>query len=541
MDVETHDHIVVGAGSAGCVLAHRLVKAGQSVLLLEAGPTDAIRFVRMPAAFVRVIGTERSWVYETEPQPHANGRRMFVPQGRMTGGGSSLNAMVYIRGAAADYDDWERAGATGWGWNDVLPAFRRAESNVRFSAPLHGTEGPLRVSDTRHRHPLSLAFLKGAQEAGLPYNDDFNGAHQEGVGFYQTTTIDGARGSTAATYLAAVRHDPKLKLANGAHVLRVTFDGTRATGVEYRLPNGQVLTARARREVVLAAGALASPKLLEVSGIGDAERLRAIGVPVLQHAPEVGENYQDHLEIIVHGRCREPISLLGQDKGLAALKHGLQWELFRTGLLTSNVVECGGFVDTLGTGRPDLQFHVLPVVVGDVDRPMPEVHGISIDPCFLRPKSRGRVHAKSADALQPATFDANYLAAQEDVDTLVRGLKLARRILRTPSMRKVVAEEMYPGPQDEIADAELEQFVRRYAKTVYHPVGTCRMGSDARAVVDPQLRVRGVQGLRVCDASVMPAIVSGNTNAPTIMIAERGAEFMLAPQREARTEGALAA
>lgn len=539
--MDTHDYIVVGAGSAGCVIAHRLVKAGHSVLALEAGPTDAIKFVRMPAAFVRVIGTERSWMYQSEPQPHANGRRMFVPQGRMTGGGSSLNAMVYIRGAAADYDDWARAGATGWAWQDVLPAFTRAENNMRFAGPLHGSDGPLRVSDTKFRHPLSLAFLKGAQEIGLAYNDDFNGARQEGVGFYQTTTVDGTRGSTAATYLAAVRDDPKLTLVNGAHVLRVTFEGTRATGVVVRLPGGQTKTIGARREVVLSAGALATPKLLEVSGIGAAERLRAIGVPVVHDAPEVGENFQDHLEIIAHGRCREPISLLGQDKGLAALKHGLQWELFKTGLLTSNVVECGGFVDTLGSGRPDVQFHVLPVLVGDVDRPMPEVHGISIDPCFLRPKSRGRVHAQSPDAMQPAVFDGGYLSAQEDVDTLVRGLKLARRILRAPAMRKVVAEELYPSAKDELSDAELAQFVRQYAKTVYHPVGTCRMGSDARAVVDPQLRVRGVQGLRVCDASVMPTIVSGNTNAPTIMIAERGAEFMLARQGEAQPAGALAA
>lgn len=541
MDTQTFDHIVVGAGSAGCVMAHRLVKAGRSVLVLEAGPSDAIKFVKMPATFVRVIGTERSWVYETEPQPHANGRRMFVPQGRMTGGGSSLNAMVYIRGNASDYDDWERAGATGWGWKDVLPAFKRAESNMRFSGALHGTDGPLRVSDTRFRHPLSLAFLKGAQEAGLAYNDDFNGARQDGVGFYQTTTIDGTRGSTAATYLAEVQHDPKLALVNGAHVMRITFEGKRATGVVYRTSNGQELTARARHEVVLTAGALATPKLLELSGIGAAEHLRRLGVPVVHDAPGVGENFHDHLEIIVHGRCREPISLLGQDKGLTALKHGLQWEMFKTGLLTSNVVECGGFVDTLGTGRPDLQFHVLPVIVGDVDRPMPEVHGISIDPCFLRPKSRGRVHAKSPDALQPASFDGGFLSEQDDVDTLVRGLKLARRILRTPSMRKVIAEEMYPGPDEHMPDAELEAFVRRYAKTVYHPVGTCRMGSDAGAVVDPQLRVRGVQGLRVCDASVMPSIVGGNTNAPTIMIAERCAEFMLARQPEAQPAGALVA
>jgi choline dehydrogenase len=527
LETQVVDYIVVGAGSAGCVIANRLVKAGHSVLLLEAGPSDASKFVKMPATFVRVIGTERSWVYESVAQPHANGRKMYVPQGRMTGGGSSLNAMIYIRGAAADYDAWAAAGCDGWAWKDVLPAFKRAESNTRFSGEMHGTDGPLHVSDTKFRHPLSLAFLKAAQEAGLPYNDDFNGGNQEGVGFYQTTTINGTRGSTSATYLAAVLNDPKLTLVNGAHVLRVTLDGGNATGVEYRRNNGSTVKAIANREVVLTAGALASPKLLQVSGIGPGEVLRDIGVVVHRDLPGVGENFHDHLEIIAHGRCKEPISLLGHDKGLTAVKHGIQWELFKTGLLTSNVVESGGFVDTAGTGRPDVQFHVLPVLVGDVDRLMPEVHGISIDPCFLRPKSRGRVRALSADALEPAQFDGGFLSAREDLDTLVRGLKLARRIMRMPSLRKVIAEEIYPGPDEHMPDRELEQFVRQYAKTVYHPVGTCRMGNDAMAVVDSQLRVRGVGRLRVCDASVMPTICSGNTNAPTIMIAERGAEFML--------------
>jgi choline dehydrogenase len=284
----------------------------------------------------------------------------------------------------------------------------------------------------------------------------------------------------------------------------------------------------ARREVVLTAGALATPKLLQVSGVGPADLLQKIGVPVLKHLPGVGENFQDHLEITTNGQCREAISLLGQDKGLTALKHGLQWELFKTGLLTSNVVECGGFADTNGTGRPDIQFHVLPVMVGDVDRPPPDGHGISINPCFLRPQSRGRVQARSADSRDPAVFDSGCFNDSAELDTLVRGLKLARRILRAPSMQKVVSDELRPGKQAELPDAELQQFCRQYAKTVYHPAGTCKMGTDAAAVVSPTLRVHGVPRLRVCDASVMPTIVSGNTNAPTIMIAERCAEFILA-------------
>ena len=527
MTDQVFDFIVVGAGSAGCVMASRLVSAGHSVLLLEAGPGDNSKFIHMPAAFVRVIGTERTWVYETEPQPHAMGRKMFVPQGRTTGGSSSVNAMVYIRGTAADYDDWAAAGCAGWGWTDVLPVFKRAERNMRLAGPLHGTEGLLPVSDTRYRHALSLAFVKAAQESGLPYNDDFNGATQAGVGFYQTTTFEGQRASTAATYLAAVRHSPKLTLQNNAHVLCVTVANGAASGVKYRLDNGKTITATAQREVVLTAGALASPKLLQVSGIGPADLLQRIGVPVVKHLPGVGENFQDHLEITTHGQCREPLSLLGQDKGLTALKHGLQWELFKTGLLTSNVVESGGFVDTTGSGRPDIQFHVLPVMVGDVGREPPAGHGISINPCFLRPKSRGRVQARDANSLTSVAFDAGCFDDAADLDTLVRGLQLARRIMRAPSLQKIISTELRPGSQAEMPIDELAQFCRQYAKTVYHPVGTCKMGTGADAVVDLQLQVHGVRRLRVCDASVMPTIVSGNTNAPTIMIAERCADFVL--------------
>ncbi len=531
-DKQSFDYVVAGAGSAGCVLAHRLVRAGHSVLLLEAGPKDDSLFIHMPAGFVRVIGTDRTWPYQTEAQAHAAGRTLHIPQGRTLGGGSSVNAMVYIRGAREDYEGWAAAGCSGWGWDDVLPFFKRAESNQRLSEPWHGTDGPLRVSDG-HRHPLCQAFVKAAQEVGLPYNHDFNGERQDGIGFYQTTTFDGERGSTATTYLAEVRSDPRLTVVTGAHVLRVLTRDGQACGVEYRVGSAGAISAEARHEVILSAGALATPKILMLSGIGPAAALQAHGITPLHDLPGVGQNYHDHLEVAVYGRTREPISLAGSDRGLTAIRHGLQWMALRSGLLTSNVVECGGFVDTSGCGRPDLQFHVLPVLVGDVDRePLPG-HGISINPCYLRPRSRGHVSLRSADPMAPIVFDGGYLREQADVDTLVRGLKLARRILRAPSMRKLVSEELAPQREEVADDALLEDWVRRRAKTVYHPVGTCRMGAagDAQAVVDPQLRVRGVGRLRVCDASVMPAIVSGNTNAPVIMIAERCAEFILAGAR----------
>lgn len=524
------DAIVVGGGSGGCVVTHRLVKAGWKVLLLEAGPSDDHLFVKMPATFVRVIGTERTWVYESAPQPQAGNRRMFVPQGKTLGGGSSVNAMVYIRGQANDYDGWADAGCAGWSWSDVLPWFRKAEANQRLAGDFHGTDGPLKVSDTRFRHPLSLAFVKGAQECGLNYNHDFNGADQAGVGFYQTTTHEGERASTSATYLAAVRDNPLLTVVTGALVHRVVIEGGRAVGVVWRDASG-THEARATREVVLSAGALATPKLLMLSGVGPGEQLHRFGIAVQKDLPGVGENFQDHLEVSAYGRCREPISLLDNDKGLTALKHGLQWKLFRTGLLTSNVVESGGFVDTTGAGRPDIQFHVLPTLVGDVDRePLPG-HGISLNPCFLRPASRGVVRLASADPEAAAEFDGRFLSQQSDVDTLVRGLRLARRILRAPSMAKVVDAELAPSANAELTDEQLEAHVRSHAKTVYHPSGTCRMGADGdpMAVLTTDLRVRGIQGLRVADASAFPLLVSGNTNAPVVMLAERCAAFILNP------------
>lgn len=529
--MSTPDFIVVGGGSAGCAITNRLVKAGKRVLLLEDGPTDDSMFIHIPATFVRVIGSKRSVIYESEPQAEANGRRTYVPQGRTLGGGSSLNAMVYIRGQAQDYDDWEAQGCSGWGWDNVLPAFKRSESHMRLSNAYHGTEGPLRVSDTRYRHPLSLAFVKAAQEVGLKHNDDFNGEQQEGVGFYHTTTFDGRRGSTAATYLAEVKSSPNLTIRTGCYVSRVLFNTQKkATGVELvDKKTGALSQISVKEEVIISAGALSTPKILMLSGIGPKEHLTEHGIEVLHDASQVGQNYQDHLEVSVYGRTKEPISLLGNDVGFKALKNGVQWILFKAGLLTSNVVESGLFADTSGCGRPDIQFHVIPTLMGDVDRDPIEGHGISLNPCFLRPKSRGFAKLRSANPLDSMIFESGALKEQSDIDTLVRGVKLARKILRAPSLAAMVDHELLPSHEENISDTQIEAYVRSHAKTVYHPVGTCRMGSDDEAVVDPTLKVRGVEGVRVCDASVMPTLVSGNTNAPTIMIGERCAEFILGP------------
>ena len=525
--MKTYDYVVVGAGSAGCVVATRLVEAGRSVLLLEAGPRDDSLFVRMPGATFRLIGSARTWLYETEPQPAANGRKMVVPQGRTLGGGSSVNGMVYIRGNPADYDGWRDAGCPGWGWADVLPVFKRTERNARLAGPLHGTDGPLAVGDATLRHPLSRAFVQAGQEIGLPHNEDFNGPSQEGVGFYQTTIAGGVRASTPASYLARVRGRPGLEILTDRLVTRVVVENGQAVGIAFRNTDGTEGAARVREEVILSAGTLATPKILMLSGIGPAAHLAACGVEVVRDLAGVGANFHDHLGVSVYGRTRRPISLLGQDRGVRAARHALQWLLFRNGLLSSNVIESGGFADTDGDGRVDVQFHVIPTLTGDVDRPPPPGHGLSINTCVLRPRSRGTVRLRGADPAAPIRFDGRFLSDAADIATLKRGVALARRILRAPALKRLIESEILPSAADEIDDAALEAHVRAIAKTVYHPVGTCRMGSDDGAVVDPQLRVRSLDRLRIADASIMPAITSGNTNAPAIMIGERCADFIL--------------
>ena len=449
----------------------------------------------------------------------------------MLGGGSSINAMVYIRGSRQDYDTWAQMGCRNWGYEKVLPVFRDVENNQRLTGEYHGVSGELTVSDRPYGHPLSWAFIRAAQEVGIPYNEDFNGARQEGVGFYQTTTSGGRRRSAAEAFLRKAEGRANLTIRTATRVHKVVFEGKAATGV--LLDDGSVV--KARREVILTAGALATPKILQLSGIGPAAHLRQHGIDVVADLPGVGENYQDHLEATVQCEIKDPISMFGEDKGLRAASHMLQYLLTKTGLLTSTVVESGGFVDTAGTGEPDIQFHVLPTFVGFADRPPDPGHGISIGPCVLRPQSRGSVRLRSPDPADRALFVANALAESADVETLVRGVELGIRISEAPSLARLVKRRVLPKPGLEKDKEALRDYVRSISKTVFHPSGTAKMGppEDRMAVVSEDLKVRGVDGLRVADASIMPRLVSGNTNAPTMMIGERAARFILGKDRAA--------
>lgn len=523
-----YDYIVVGGGSSGCVMAARLSEDPQArVLLIESGRKDSHPWIHIPATFFKVIEKGRDIVaYVGEKDPNVNNRDSVVIQGHVIGGGSSVNAMIYIRGHANDYNQWAQLGNRGWSYDDVLPVFRDLEDNMVHADAFHGTGGELHVSEPAFRHPLCLAFVRAAQQAGLPYNPDFNGADQAGAGFYQSTTHQGRRWSSAQAFLRRAEGRTNLTIRTQTRVARVLFQGKVASGVQ--LEDGSRIAAR--REVILCAGAIETPRLLQLSGIGPGGHLQGHGIAVIQDLPGVGENYQDHLESTVQGETIDPISFYREDRGLTAAAHFLRYMTTRSGIMTSNVVECGGFADVSDCGQPDVQFHVLPFMGGWVDRaPIPK-HGIAIGPCFLRPKSRGSVRLRSSRPQDRALFDAASFRSSDDLEVLVRGVQLGIRILEQPALAKLIKRRALPEPGVERDIEALRHYVRQSAKTVFHPCGTAKMGADTdpMAVVDASLRVRGVQGLRVADASVMPTLVSGNTNAPTMMIAERAARFIKA-------------
>ena len=512
-----YDYVVVGAGSAGCVLAGRLSEdVGARVLLVEAGGPDRRREVQIPAAFGTLFKTECDWDYETEPQPHLGGRRLFWPRGKMLGGSSSMNAMIYVRGHRTDFDGWRDAGNDSWDFESVLPFFRKAEHQERGADEFHGAGGPLNVASLRTVNPLSRAFVAAAVELGHTPNPDFNGAEQDGFGVYQVTQKGGRRWSAADAYLKPAFGRRNLTVLTGAHATRVLFEGTRAAGVEY-VREGRTERAAAAREVILCGGAVNSPQLLMLSGVGAADELRRLGIAPVADLPGVGRNLQDHLIVAVAYACTRPVSLASAE----AVRNVVSYLLLRRGPLTSNVGEAGGFVRTdASLAAPDLQFHFGPVYYISHGFVRPEGHGFSIGPTLIRPRSRGHITLRSADPFEPPSIEPCYLEDGSDLRTLVEGVRLARELAHTKAL------EGFRGAAlcDRLStDEEMVEHVRATAETIYHPTGTCRMGNDELAVTDARLRVRGAEGLRVVDASVMPEIVGGNTNAAVIMIAEKAA------------------
>jgi len=521
------DYIVVGAGSAGCTVAARLSSdPATRVLLLEAGGEDTNRWIHIPLGFGKTFADPSvNWCFETEPDAGAAGRKVFWPRGKVLGGSSSINGMVYIRGQAEDFDHWRQLGNTGWSFDDVLPYFRRAEHQVRGSDEFHGSGGPLCVSDVE-KHPIAEAFIASAMALGFARNDDFNGAQQDGVGYHQTTTRNGKRCSTAVGYLNPARGRANLQIATHALSEKIVVEGKRAVAVQYR-QNGEVKTARARREIILCGGAIGSPHLLLLSGIGPAAQLAQHGVAVAHDLPGVGQNLQDHYSAPIKLKSRLPITVNDvMLSNVKKLKVGMQYYMFKKGPLAMISSPAALFAKTRPElATPDIKCSISPF---SADRPQDGLHkfsGFTMIAYQLRPESRGEIRLKSANPADPPAMIPNYLTDPVDQQTIVDGLKLCRRVLAEPTLARFVAEEFQPGPAVQ-SDIQLLDYARQRGGTVYHPTSTCKMGVDPMAVVDPELRVIGIEGLRVADASVMPTVISGNTNAATIMIGEKLADLV---------------
>jgi len=527
------DYIVVGAGSAGCVLANRLSADGRhSVLLLEAGPKDSNVWIHVPLGYGRLFKEKTvNWMYQTEPEPGLDGRTVFQPRGKVLGGSSSINGLLYVRGQHEDYDRWRQRGNNGWGYDDVLPYFKKAENQARGADDFHGVGGPLPVSELSHADPLSAAFIEAAAETGIPKNADFNGATQEGAGYFQTTTRHGRRASTAVAYLRPAKSRTNLHIETAALAQRILFEGRRAVAVEYR-KDGALRAARARKEILVCSGAYNSPQLLQLSGVGPAELLRRHGIDVVLDAAGVGNDLQDHLQVRVVMRCTQRITLNDVVNSPARkVLAGLRYAAFRTGPLSIAAGTSGAFFKTnprLST--PDVQIHFLPFSTDKMGEKLHSFSGFTASVCQLRPESRGSLRIRSADPAAPPEIRINYLATEVDRTTNVEGLKILRKILRAPALKPYVVDEVDPGAKVS-TDEELLNYCRQRGSTIYHPTSTCRMGSDPLAVVDQRLRVRGLEGLRVVDGSIMPDLVSGNTNAAIIMIAEKASDMILQDAR----------
>ena len=523
------DFIIVGAGSAGCVLANRLSASGRyDVLLLEAGPPDRNPWIHVPLGYAKLFHDRAiNWQYQTEPEPELGGRRIPCPRGKVLGGSSSINGLVYMRGQAEDYDRWRQMGNTGWSYEDVLPLFRRSEDQKRGGNEWHGTGGPLAVDDQRHDFPLADAFFEACESEGLQKNPDFNGATQEGAGWFQMTSRNGIRANASKAYLKPARKRPNLRIETGAQATRILFDGKRATGVAFR-QNGQDRTATARREVILSGGAINSPQLLELSGIGDGGRLRTLGIEILHHAPKVGENLQDHFQVRLVMRTKRPVTMNDQYHSFPRrMAMGLQYILQRRGPLTVSAGLAGAFFKTREElASPDIQVHLVPFSTDRMGESLHRYSGFTTSVCQLRPESRGHVHATTPDPFAAPEIRANYLSAEEDRRTVVAGLHQLRRYVGAEPLRSEWEEETIPGPAT-ATDEALLAYARAFGTTIYHPTCTCAMGPEDTAVVTPRLTVRGVEGLRVVDGSIMPHVVSGNTNAPCMMIGEKGADLIL--------------
>ena len=528
MDSE-FDYVIVGSGSAGSAMAYRLTEAGHRVLVLEYGGTDMGPFIQMPAALSYPMNWPLyDWGFRSEPEPNLNGRRLATPRGKVIGGSSSINGMVYVRGHARDFDIWEEMGARGWGFRHVLPYYKRLEASHGGEEGWRGTDGPLHVTRGTMRNPLYQAFVEAGREAGYPVTVDYNGRQQEGFGAMERTVWKGVRWSAANAYLKPARKSGRLKLETRAFATRILIEGRRAVGVEYRRGNA-THAARAGREVIVAASCINSPKLLQLSGIGDAEHLKAVGIPVVHHLPGVGANLQDHLEVYMQVHCKEPITLNSRVGLPWKALIGAQWLFTKTGLGATNHFESCGFIRSrAGIDYPDIEYHFLPAAMRYDGKAAAPGHGFQVHVGPMRSKSRGHVRARSADPAEPPEIVFNYMSHPDDWEEFRACIRLTREIFRQPSMQRYAAAEIRPG-EGVTSDEAIDDFIREHAESAYHPCGTCRMGSpdDPMSVVDPECRVIGVENLRVADSSIFPQITNGNLNAPSIMTGEKASDHIL--------------